>query len=542
MSAVSTAPVRPVATPLSHADPQSATRQLKSRWMFLFKGIPNLVVFSLLGGVLYLGHHTGWKMPKMSMLLGTSTVHADDWCSEHLVPESQCVECKPALYPKPKSFGFCREHGVAECVIHHPQLAQLTEKPRLPKYDTARAIGIVTRSVNNSRNMLHTSRIQFTSVESVTKSGIDVDVVQERAMMDAIAANGELTFDPTRVTHLSARVPGTVAFVFKTIGDTVRPGDILALVDAAQVGHAKTHFLQAIVQVQLRRNAADRLRGIAKSGAIAQKLLIEAEASLQEAEVSLISTRQALTNLGFEVSGSLASLDPQKITEDIRFLGIPSSLAASLPTGTATANLIPVRASYDGVVVASEVVAGEVVETSKSLFTVADPHKLWLLLSVPQETSKYVKQGLKVRFRTDDGSKEISGQIGWISPSVDEQTRTLKVRVVIDNADEKLRDHTFGTGQIVLREEPNAIVVPREAVQSTPEAHFVFVRDKNYFEKTAPKVFHVRQVRLGAKDDQFVELLAGVLPGEVVATKGSPVLLAQLQRSNLGAGCACHDH
>ncbi len=540
MSTIATAPARPLVSSLSNSDSKGTKRQ-RSIGGCLLNGVPNLVVFSLLGGVLYLGHHTGWKMPQLSKLLGTSTIQADDWCSEHLVPESQCIECKPALYPKPKSFGFCREHGVAECVIHHPQLAQLTEKPQLPKYDTARAISVVTRPENNSRNTLHTSRVQFTSAESLTKSGIDVDVVQERAMMDAIAANGELTFDPTRVAHLSARVPGTVAFVFKAIGDAVRPGDILALVDAAHVGQAKAQLLQATVQVQLKKNAADRLRGIANSGAIAQKSLIEAEGLLQEAEVSLISARQALSNLGFEVSSSVGGQDPKKIAEDLRFLGIPTSLLASLPDGTSTANLIPVRASYGGIVVASEVVAGEVVETSTTLFTVADPQKLWLLLNVPQESAKYVKQGLKVRFRTDDGSQEVSGHIGWISPSVDEQTRTLKIRVVVNNADSKLRDHTFGTGQIVLREEQNAIVVPREAVQSTPDAHFVFVRDKNYFDKKAPKVFHVRQVRLGARDDQFVELLAGVLPGEVVATKGSPVLLAQLQRSNLGAGCACHD-
>jgi len=116
------------------------------------------------------------------------------------------------------------------------------------------------------------------------------------------------------------------------------------------------------------------------------------------------------------------------------------------------------------------------------------------------------------------------------------------VRVVLDNHDRRLRDKTFGTARIILREEQHAIVVPRDAVQSTSDAQFVFVRDKNYLKEDAPKVFHVRQVRTGARDDQNIELLAGVLPGEVIATKGSPVLLAQLLRSNLGAGCGCHEH
>ncbi|MES2788482.1 MAG: efflux RND transporter periplasmic adaptor subunit [Planctomycetota bacterium] len=542
MSAIITPPGHSGGLPVANAEHRPSLEQRHQRLGRFLNGLPNLIVFSLLGGVLYLGHHTGWKMPKLSALMGATAAPADDWCSEHLVPETQCIECQPDLFPKRKPFGFCREHGVAECVIHHPELAQTKSQAQRPKYDTTQAIRLMTRPENNSRNTMHLGRVQFTSAESVTKSGVDVDVVQERPMTDAIAANGELRFNPTRVAHLSVRVPGTVAFVFKAVGDTVQPGDTLAIVDAALVGQAKAQLLQATVQVQLKTDAATRMRGLNNTGAIAQKSVIEAEGALQEAEVSLISARQTLTNLGFEIPSTLEDGAPKQIAENLRFLGIPQSLRTSLSSTTSTANLIPVRASFGGVVTASEVVVGEVVDTTQTLFTVADPQQLWLTLNVPQEGAKYVRPGLKVRFRTDADSPEISGPISWISPSIDPQTRTLKVRVVINNPDGKLRDNTFGAAQIILREEPEAIVVPREAVQSTADAQFVFVRDKNYFDKSAPKVFHVRQVRIGAKDEQFVELLAGVLPGEVIATKGSAVLLAQLQRGNLGAGCACHDH
>ncbi len=180
--------------------------------------------------------------------------------------------------------------------------------------------------------------------------------------------------------------------------------------------------------------------------------------------------------------------------------------------------------------------------TSTTLFTVADPDRIWLTLSVRQEDAKYVTRGLPVRFQTDDGAQSLTGHLAWISPAVDERTRTLQARVNLEDQRAILRDKTFGTGQIILRSEQNAVVVPREAVQSTNDASFVFVRDRNYLNEGAPKVFHVREVRIGAKDDHYVELLAGALPGEVIATKGSPVLLAQVLRSNLGAGCGCHDH
>lgn len=509
-------------------------------WLTALNAIPNLAVFSLLGGVLYLGHHTGWKMPKMSEFLGTANVTAHDWCAEHLVPESQCIECTPELYPKAKPFGFCREHGVAECVIHHPELAQVEGKPQLPKYDTSQAIALLARSENSGRDTLHKNRIQFTSIESVNRSGIDVDVVQEHSMTEAISANGELNFDPTRVAHLSTRVPGSVAVVFKTIGEKVAPGEILALIDASQVGQAKAQLLQTLVQLQLRKTTVERLRTASVGGAIAGKVLLDAESAFQEAKIGFISSRQAIANLGFEIPNDLENVDSEKLSDDLRFLNIPTSVIAALPAGVKTANLIPVRAPFGGLVVASEVVAGEVVDTSGTLFTVADPSHMWLLLDVRQEDAKYVRLGLPVTFQTDDHSQEVTGSVSWISPAVDGKTRTLKVRITIANPDGTLRDKGYGTGKIFLRKEPNAIVVPRDAVQSTPDSHFVFVRDKNFFNEDAPKVFHVRQVRIGARDDQFVELLAGVIPGEVVVTKGSPVLLAQLLRSSLGAGCGCH--
>ena len=528
----------------SHSVPAVPQKRLpvtpRPRSLALGNVLSNVVVFLLLGGVLYFGHHTGWKMPKLSELRGISGVEPDDWCAEHLVPESQCVECKPDLYPKTKEYGFCRHHGVAECVIDHPELAQVRGTPQLPKYDTIKAISLIARPENNSRNTLHKSRVQFTSREAADMAGIDVDVVQERPMSEFLLANGEIEFDPTRVAHLSSKVAGSLAVVLKTIGDDVQTGEVLALVDSVQVGQAKSQLLNSIVQVQLRKINLDRLKPAAEKGAVPAKTLIEAESALQEAEITYISARQTLLNLGFDLSEEMQAEDVRQLAERIRLLGLSKSALNSLPANTKTATLIPVVAPRAGVIVASTAVAGEVVDTTTALFTVADPRSMWLLLNVRQEDAKHLRLQLPVEFRTDEGSQEATGSISWISAAVDERSRTLKARVPLNNEDEKLRDKTFGTARIVLREEANAVVVPREAVQSTNDAQFVFVRDRNYFQDDAPKVFYVRQIRTGARDDRYVELLAGVLPGEVVVTKGSGALLAQLLRSSFGAGCGCH--
>ena len=121
-------PVHRVDSPPS-AEPAPVVKIHRSWRKRIGNAVPNLIVFSFLAGVLYLGHHTGWKMPKLSEFMGTTNEAPDDWCSEHLVPESQCVECQVELLPKHAQFGFCRRHGVAECVICHPQCAEVDEPP-----------------------------------------------------------------------------------------------------------------------------------------------------------------------------------------------------------------------------------------------------------------------------------------------------------------------------------------------------------------------------------------------------------------------------
>ncbi len=506
----------------------------------VFNSLPTVVVFFLLAGVMLLGHHTEWKLMAASELFGKTEQQEDDWCAEHLVPESICIECNPDLYPKPKQYGFCKIHGVAECVIDHPDLAQINSEPQLPQYDTAAAIALLPRPENNPLERLHKSRIQFATIESARKFGIDIDIVQTRTIRDEINANAEIVYDPMRVAQLKTKAPGTIVAVYKTVGDSVRQGEIVAIVDALRVGEAKSALIEALVQVQFEKAKVERLENAGKNGSIARKFLLEAEAAYRKAEVNLISAKQTLANLGFILPENIENSEPKQLAKQLLYQDIPTHLLSMLPRRQRTANLIPVLAPFNGLVTSQNVVAGEVADSTTMMFKIVDPSQMWLLLNVKQEEAKYVSTGLPVQFESDDETAQTDGNISWISPEIDPQTRTVQVRVVLDNSQGLLRDRMYGTGHIILREEPHAIVVPEIAVQSSSDAHFVFVRDKNYFHDDSPKVFYVRQVRLGARDGEFVELLAGALPGEVVATEGSSVLLGQLLRSNLGAGCGCH--
>ena len=515
----------------------SRPRRLAGVVAWLGRAVPTALVLGALGGVAAWGHHAGWKLPKFSALVGAAPAPEEAWCEEHSVPEAECVECNPGLMPRGPEPPYCKKHGVPECPLDHPEIAQVKGPPHFPRYDVQAALALLERPENNCRCKLHERRIQFASAAAADKAGVEVDVVGEAPMEEFIAANGEVGYDQDRVARLSSRLPGTVWRVDKQLGDPVRQGEILALVDAAEVGKAKAEFLQAAAQLELRRQAYEGLSRAAASGAVPERQVREGQTAVSEAEIRLRGAQQALANLGLPLAAEdFRGLPPDRLAARVQFLGLPEAVAGRLDPQHTTANLLPVVAPFDGAVVAREVVAGEVVDSAKALFVVADPRHVWLTLHVRQEDARRVRRGQPVRFRPDGDPAEAAGTVAWVSTAVDEKTRTVKVRADLDNADGQLRAGTFGPGRVVLRYEPYAVVVPKEAVHWEGDCFVVFVRDKDYLKEGAPKVFHVRKVRPGARDEQHVEVLAGVLPGEVVATKGSAVLQAELLKAKLGEG------
>lgn len=502
--------------------------------------LPTLLVLAALGALAFVGHQAGWKVPKFSALLGNGGPTENEWCDEHGVPEAECVECNAALMPKPRSFGWCKTHGVHECPYEHPEVAQLPVKPKVTQADLERAkrgLDFAERPANNPKCQLHTRRVQFASPEAMNRQGIELDAVWQTRIEETVAATGEITYDPTRVAALTTPVPGKVWRVEKQIGQPVHKDDVLALVDAADVGKAKAEFLQAVAQLDLRSKMLEVMRPAFLQGVIPEARFREAESAVHEAQIRLAGAQQALVNLGLPVRGEeFKSLDPHTIGRRIQFLGLPESIVKTLDPETTTANLIPVKAPLDGLVVARKAVAGEMVDLSKTLFTVADPRHMWLTLHVRLEDTNYLAPGQTVRFRPDGGRETVAGKVEWISTAADDKTRTVEVRASLDNTAGRLRANTFGAGTIVLREEAQAIVVANEAVHWDGNCHVVFVYDKNSPPFGAPKVFHARSVRVGAKDDTNTEIIAGLVPKEMVAVKNSGVLRAQLLRSNLGAG------
>src|SRR5262245_35285224 len=114
-------------------------RAFRSALAALARGLPTVLVLAALAALAWWGHRTGWALPSFAALTGEPAKEKDDWCGEHGVPESACVECNSSLLPKGKDHGWCKAHGVHNCPLEHPDVAQLSEAPRVTPEDLERA-------------------------------------------------------------------------------------------------------------------------------------------------------------------------------------------------------------------------------------------------------------------------------------------------------------------------------------------------------------------------------------------------------------------
>jgi len=502
---------------------------------------PTLVLAGF-AAVFYYGHQNDWRIPKFATLTGPVETVVDDWCEEHSVPESICVQCDPTLMPTGPDYEWCPEHGVHNCPLHHPDVAQLKETPTVLPDDlerASRALAVTSRKENNSACEVYKTRIQFASVESVKQAGVDVELVERQPIEESLSGSGEIVYDPTRQASLASRLPGSVWSVQKNVGDTVAKGEVLAIIDAPEVGNLKSNLLRSLAEEKLQQQNVSRLTQARE--AVAGSLILNAEAALSKAQADVLNVEQSLRNLGLPVQvDSLRGMSDRQVLDDLRLLGIPDSIRSEVDRQIATTNLLPVISPIEGAVSKRMVSAGEVVDPTRILFEVADTRQMWLTLNVPLESMDQLAVGQSIHFQADGSQREVEGQLDWISTTANKQTRMVQVRAVLPNPDGYLRSETFGTGRVILRSEPEAIVIPKGASHWEGCCQIVFVRDKHYFDSPESyKVFHVRSVRLGATNGNYTEVIAGVLPGEVIATAGSDVLRAQLLKNNLGAGCDC---
>jgi RND family efflux transporter MFP subunit len=176
-------------------------------------------------------------------------------------------------------------------------------------------------------------------------------------------------------------------------------------------------------------------------------------------------------------------------------------------------------------VLEKNVLPGQKIMAGDALYKVADLSAVWVEGEVFEQDLSSVRVGQSVRaeFQALPGEAR-TGRISYIYPTLNPETRTVRLRVVLSNTDLRLKPGMYATILIAATEAGNVITVPRSAVLSTGERSIVFVRESRG--QLTP-----REVALGASNDERVEILRGLAAGETVVTSATFLVDAE---SNLG--------
>lgn len=434
-------------------------------------------------------------------------------CKEHGVPEALCVKCKPYLKVAFVSAGdWCDEHDTPEsqCAACNPASAKAIE-------DAGRSAGAELRWQREPSMTCSTSNtpVALSSAAIAATVGLEFAEVQAAPIDRAVERNAEVAYNANRYARLSSRAGGAVAEILKDLGAPVKKGDILAVVESADLGAAKSELLLALETVKLWQANATRERSLVDKGVGLEREALEAETKATEARIAADRERQRLRSFGL----SKGQIDAVERDGD-------------------TSSSLELVAPFDGTVVERNAVIGEVVEPGTPLLAVADTGTMWALVDLADSDLAVVRLGQDATVAVDGlPGRRFPGRLTWISTQLDPKTRTLKARVELDNGDGMLRANMFGRARISAGRSDVAVTVPKEAVQWEGCCNVAFVRSDASGTTFRP----VRLVIAYDAGDRY-EVASGLKPGDTIVTRGSFILKNELLKDAVGAGCCEVDH
>ncbi len=342
--------------------------------------------------------------------------------------------------------------------------------------------------------------------------GLKTVTADLRPIENVIRVAGVVRPHPDREAQVSSRVSGKVVGLFFKVGDAVPRGQRLAEVQSAEIQKVQVDLMQAENKLTLAKAELERIQNLVESKIAARKELIAAQNQHQSIVNEIQGLEQQLTILGLTET-AVKKMREQK-----------------------TIATFSVAAPIGGVIAERNVVLGETVEPSKVIFKILDPSVVFVEGDAFEESLRELKVGQSVRIRLASYPDEVfAGKISRLGPTIDPQKRTLRLWVEVVNPSEKLKPNLFSEMNIVLGGQGEVLAIPQEALISTEGENFVFVEEKGSFRRA--------DVVLGAKDDRYVEVKKGLLPGDRVVTDGKQQLYTQsLIARQGGAALGGHTH
>lgn len=331
------------------------------------------------------------------------------------------------------------------------------------------------------------------TAEAQRRAGIRVGRAERRALSGGAAIPAEVQFDPSGTAHVAPLVPGRFTRIATTLGATVHRGDLLAVLASTDVSAARARLNQARARLAAAQSAFERQRTLATEGIGAQRSLIEAEALVADLRAEVAGLQQQLAVFGSGAAGEVRLTSP-----------------------------------IEGVIVAMHATLGENAGTESPAFEVTDASRVWVRGNVPELDLARVRAGMEALVRLHAFPDEtLSGRVTYLSPSLDEASRSLTIRVSLDHLDARLRSGLYGSIELLGAPDERPVTVPVDAVATLDGRTVVFVPG------AAEGSFRPVDVQLGRRGGGHFEVVAGLDAGAAVAVSGAFTLKSVLRSEEL---------
>lgn len=351
-----------------------------------------------------------------------------------------------------------------------------------------------------SENASEANEVKLTP-EQIKLVELKTAVVKAAPISVDLILNAEVTANQDKTGQVLAKTSGVISSIKKHLGDQVKSGETLALIASRELAEAEAAYTTARAKSEFAKAQLAREESLRNQKATSEQEYLSAKATANEAAAELESAEQKLKLLESNHTN----------TPDHK--GQPAAG-------------VPVNAPFDGTIIEKKIALGDQVNDQSPLFKVADLDTVWVIANVFEKDLERVAVGqaasVTVRAHPD---KVFAGPVTWVAAVLDEKTRTMQARIEIDNKDGHLKPGSFATVILKIVTNPDGLSVPPAAIQRQKSDSIVFVR-------VADGVFQRREVKLGEKSNEAVEIVDGLKAGETVVTSGSFVLKSELEKSS----------
>ncbi|MRW93619.1 efflux RND transporter periplasmic adaptor subunit [Duganella sp. FT80W] len=349
--------------------------------------------------------------------------------------------------------------------------------------------------------LVHDGEVLRIPERSPLRRSLVVAAMPEQSVSVPFTLPAVVEADPARLARVLPPLAGRIVRLNKQLGDAVRAGEVLFVIDAPDFAQANADAAKAQSALLLARRNLERQRELARSDIAAGRDVEQAQSDYEQAASEAARATARLAQAGGAAHGGSG--------------GVGAGAAAD--GRTAGGGQLAVRSPLSGRVVALAATEGAYWnDATAPLMTVADLSKVYISANAQEKDLAQLYVGQQASVRLDAYPAPLKGQVAYVGEMLDADTRTVKVRLPFDNRDGRLKPGMFAEATLEAR--PHAgIVVPMSAVIQSGFSSRAFVEVK-------PWQFAPRDLKLGAQIGEQVEVLSGLKPGERVVVKDGVLL------------------